>query len=203
MNGLKYIRKAYGMTLAALGKRMGITRQTISQWEQGIYSIPNSRLNELSAIFGIPEQYFLELKDSDVKEVDTLIQTVKAQAEESYLFSEYENLLKAERKTISKIDSYLKGKESDPKSFQELTAFIKCEIKRFEKFLDVVSCSEFQFILDPLLDVFIQQKQIGGDRVELIQSLKSKIIAVLDNAKETAKDKRWYDEHKTEFDEHY
>lgn len=191
------------MTLAALGKRMGITRQTISQWEQGTYSIPNNRLDELSSIFGIPAQYFLELKNSDIKEVDALIQSAKAQAEESFLFSEYENLLKAERKTISKIDSYLKGKESDPKSFQELTAFIKCETKRFEKFLDVASCSEFHFILDPLLDAFIQQKQFGGDRVELIQSLKSRLAVVLDNAEQTAKAKRWYDEHKTEFDEHY
>ena len=62
------------------------------------------------------------------------------------------------------------------------------EIKRFEKYLDVASCSEFQFILDPILDVFIKQQQIGGDRVDLIQSLRKEITAVLNSAEEIIKE---------------
>lgn len=201
MNGLKYIRKAHGMTLAALGKRMGITKQTISQWEQGTYSIPNSRLNELSVSFGLPEHYFLDVKESDIEELDALIKTVKAQAEESYLFSEYENLLKAERQTISKIDRYLKGKDNEQETFQDLTYFMEREIKRFEKLLDVLSNPNFRFLLDPILDVFISQGNAGADRTELIKSLKKEITAVLDDAEQTAKENKWPKEHKEEFDE--
>lgn len=203
MNGLQYIRKSFGMTLSALGKRMGITRQTISQWEQGTYPIPRSRLNELSTIFGIPEKYFLDIKESDTEELSVLIEISKAQVEDSYLFSEYENLLKAERKTISKIDSYLKGKETNPETFQELNEFIKREIMRFEKFLDVVSCSEFQFILDPILDAFIGQKQIGGDRLELIRALKERVPEVLDKAEEYAQATKDYADNREKFDELY
>ncbi len=204
MNGLRYIRKRYGMTLAALGKRMGgITRQTISQWEQGTCAIPNSRLNELSAIFGIPEQYFLEVSESDIKKLDCLIETEKAKAEESYLFSEYENLLKEERQTISKIDRYLKGKDNKQETFQDLTDYMEREIKRFEKFLDILSNQDFRFILDPILDIFINHGTTKVNRIELIQSLREGITTVLDDAEQAAKDKEWNDKHKEEFDELY
>ena len=75
MTGLQYVRENFNMSIATLSKQMGISYQAISQWEKGIRQIPAKRINELSAIFGIPEQYFLELKDSDVKELDTLIQS--------------------------------------------------------------------------------------------------------------------------------
>ena len=141
------------------------------------------------------------MKESDIEELDALIKTVKAQAEESYLFSEYENLLKAERQTISKIDRYLKGKDNEQETFQDLTYFMEREIKRFEKLLDVLSNPNFRFLLDPILDVFISQGNAGADRTELIKSLKKEITAVLDDAEQTAKENKWPKEHKEEFDE--
>ena len=92
MCGLQYIREHFNMSIATLSKQMGISYQAISQWEKGIRQIPAKRLNELAILFGIPEQYFLDVKESDIEELDTLIRTAKAQAEESYLFSEYENI---------------------------------------------------------------------------------------------------------------
>lgn len=202
MSGLQYIRKKYGMTLAALGKRMGgITRQTISQWEQGTCAIPNSRLSELSTVFGIPEKYFLEVEESDIEKLNVLIETEKAKAEELYLFSEYEELLKAERQTISKIDRYLKGKDNEQETFQDLTDFMKREIKRFEKLLDVLSNPDFRFLLDPILDVLISQEKTGANRTELIQSLRKEITAIFDDAEETVKTQKWKESHKGEFDE--
>ncbi|HAP15418.1 MAG TPA: hypothetical protein DCR07_04845 [Lactococcus sp.] len=201
MCGLQYIREHFNMSIATLSKQMGISYQAISQWEKGIRQIPAKRLNELAILFGIPEQYFLDVKESDIEELDTLIRTAKAQAEESYLFSEYENLLKAERQTISKIDRYLKGKDNEQETFEDLTNFMEKEIKRFEKLLDVLSNPDFRFLLDPILDVFISQGNAGANRIELIQSLRKEITAIFDDAEETVKTQKWKEGHKAEFDE--
>ena len=201
MCGLQYIREHFNMSIATLSKQMGISYQAISQWEKGIRQIPAKRLNELAILFGIPEQYFLDVKESDIEELDTLIRTAKAQAEESYLFSEYENLLKAERQTISKIDRYLKGKDNEQETFEDLTNFMEKEIKRFEKLLDVLSNPDFRFLLDPILDVFISQGNAGANRIELIQSLRKEIRAIFDDAEETVKTQKWKEGHKAEFDE--
>ena len=201
MCGLQYIREHFNMSIATLSKQMGISYQAISQWEKGIRQIPAKRLNELAILFGIPEQYFLDVKESDIEELDTLIRTANAQAEESYLFSEYENLLKAERQTISKIDRYLKGKDNEQETFEDLTNFMEKEIKRFEKLLDVLSNPDFRFLLDPILDVFISQGNAGANRIELIQSLRKEITAIFDDAEETVKTQKWKEGHKAEFDE--
>lgn len=201
MCGLQYIREHFNMSIATLSKQIGISYQAISQWEKGIRQIPAKRLNELANLFGIPAQYFLDVKESDIEELNALIRTAKAQAEESYLFSEYENLLKAERQTISKIDRYLKGKDSKQETFEDLTYFMEKEIKRFEKLLDVLSNPNIRFLIDPILDVFINQEKAKSDKVELIQFLRKEIIAVLDDAEQTAKENKWHDEHKEEFDE--
>ena len=189
------------MSIATLSKQIGISYQAISQWEKGIRQIPAKRLNELANLFGIPAQYFLDVKESDIEELNALIRTAKAQAEESYLFSEYENLLKAERQTISKIDRYLKGKDNEQETFEDLTNFMEKEIKRFEKLLDVLSNPDFRFLLDPILDVFISQGNAGANRIELIQSLRKEITAIFDDAEETVKTQKWKEGHKAEFDE--
>lgn len=201
MCGLQYIREHFNMSIATLSKQMGISYQAISQWEKGIRQIPAKRLNKLAILFGIPEQYFLDVKESDIEELDTLIRAAKAQAEESYLFSEYENLLKAERQTISKIDRYLKGKDSEQETFEDLTNFMEKEIKRFEKLLDVLSNPDFRFLLEPILDVFISQEKTESNRTKLIQSLRKGIMIVLDDAEQASTDRKWHDEHKEEFDE--
>jgi len=203
MCGLQYIREQFNMSIAALSKQIGISYQAISQWEKGIRQIPAKRLNELAILFGIPEQYFLDVTESDIEELDALIKTAKTQAEESYLFSEYENLLKAERQTISKIDRYLKGKDNEQETFQDLTDFMEREIKQFEKLLDVLSNPDFRFLLDPILDVFVSCGKTGTNRSELIQFMRKEIVAVLDGAEQVATDKEWHDKHKEDFGQIY
>lgn len=179
----------------------GITRQTISQWEQGTCAIPNSRLSELSTIFGILEKYFLEIEETDIERLNALIEAEKVKAEELYLFSEYEELLKVERQTISKIDRYLKGKDTKQETFQDLTNFMEREIKRFEKVLDVLSNQDLRFLFDPVIDVFIDCGKTGANRTQLVQSLQKGIVAVLEDAEQAAANKEWHDKHEEEFDE--
>lgn len=152
MNGLRYIRKAFGMTLSVLGKRMWITRQTISQWEQGTYAIPDARLKELSQIFGIPEFYFSEIGKEEIAELDALINAQRAETEDQYWFTQYDNAIKEERNVISKIDSHLKGKNRKFDSFQDMMDFIENETMCLDKFVTIASNDDLKSTLYDVLD---------------------------------------------------
>ena len=151
MNGLQYIRKSFGMTLAALGKRMGITRQTISQWEQGTCSIPVNRLKELSAIFEIPENFFGEVSEVEVNELKGIIDNLKSDMEDSYWFSQYESAMSEEQRVLSKIDYHLKGKKRKFDTFQANIDYIEKEAKKFENFVDLAENFAYPSIIQRIL----------------------------------------------------
>ena len=58
MIGLNYIRNLYKKTTVDLAEELGVTNGLISQWEQGKKPIPAKRVEQLSKLFDIPEQYF-------------------------------------------------------------------------------------------------------------------------------------------------
>lgn len=151
MNGLQFIRKSFGMTLAALGKRMGITRQTISQWEQGTCSIPENRLKELSSIFEIPETFFGEISEVEADELKKIIDKLKSEIEDSYWFSQYESAMSEEQRVLSKIDYHLKGKGRKFDTFQATIDFIEKEAKKFEKFVDLAENFAYPSIIQRIL----------------------------------------------------
>lgn len=58
MIGLEYIRKLYDDTTITLAEKLGVTNAVISQWENGKKPIPDKRLDELSALYNVPKDYF-------------------------------------------------------------------------------------------------------------------------------------------------
>lgn len=58
MIGLEYIRKLYDDTTITLAEKLGVTKGLISQWENGKKPIPDKRLDELSALYNVPKDYF-------------------------------------------------------------------------------------------------------------------------------------------------
>lgn len=58
MIGLKYIRTLFNDTGEEVAEKLGVTKVTISKWENGIKPIPQKRITELSRIYGISEKYF-------------------------------------------------------------------------------------------------------------------------------------------------
>lgn len=57
-------RKEAGLTQEELGKKLGVIKQTISSWENGI-SEPNSEmLTKIASIFNVPTDYLLGLSDN-------------------------------------------------------------------------------------------------------------------------------------------
>ena len=67
MNGLKYIRTRCNLSLSDLAESIGVTRQALSSWENERKEIPSLRIKELSNFFGIDEEYFGEISETEKK----------------------------------------------------------------------------------------------------------------------------------------
>lgn len=63
-NRIRQLRKEAGFTQEALGKKLGVIKQTVSSWENGI-SEPNSEmLSNITSIFGVSIGYLYGLSDA-------------------------------------------------------------------------------------------------------------------------------------------
>ncbi len=65
MNGLKFIRTRCNLSLSELADVIGVSRQQISAWENGVKSIAPNRLKQLSEYFGLEEKFFLEITEEE------------------------------------------------------------------------------------------------------------------------------------------
>lgn len=89
MNGLRYIRNKCNLSLSELADKLGVTRQMVSAWENGRKSIPESRLHELSKIFGIEEELLGEISEAQLADIDNRpVFMSKGSGKEEYRFDE-------------------------------------------------------------------------------------------------------------------
>lgn len=58
MIGLEYIRKLNSDTVDSLAEKLHVTKGLISQWENQKSPIPNKRLEELSKLYNVSQEYF-------------------------------------------------------------------------------------------------------------------------------------------------
>lgn len=58
MFGLTYIRNLYNFSMDDLSKKLSVSKQTISKWENKKIPISEERLEQLSEVFKIPKEYF-------------------------------------------------------------------------------------------------------------------------------------------------
>lgn len=65
MNGLKFIRKQCNFSLSGLADYIGVSRQIISAWENGVKEIPRKRKQQLAQFFGIEEGFFGEITEEE------------------------------------------------------------------------------------------------------------------------------------------
>lgn len=73
MSSLNWIRNLYKLSMEDLAKheKMKVSKQLISQWENGKRPISKQKLKILSEIFGIKEEYFTrELTDDDKQQIE-------------------------------------------------------------------------------------------------------------------------------------
>lgn len=76
---LTYIREIFNMSMNDLAVKLGITKQSISKWENGIIEITSERLIQLEKLFGIPANLFIQESISDQDKL--MIQKIKLEKE--------------------------------------------------------------------------------------------------------------------------
>lgn len=52
-NRIRELREAAGLSQAALGAKLGVTSFTVMRWEKEYTAIPDDRLRQLAAEFGV------------------------------------------------------------------------------------------------------------------------------------------------------
>lgn len=65
MNGLNFIRTRCNLSLSELANVLGVSRQQVSAWENGVKPISENRLKQLEEYFGVEHKYFLEISEED------------------------------------------------------------------------------------------------------------------------------------------
>ena len=71
MIGLRYIRTKCDLSLSDLAKKLHVSRQMVSAWENERKDIPENRLQELSEIFGIEKKYLGVITDEMKDEIES------------------------------------------------------------------------------------------------------------------------------------
>lgn len=165
MNGLRYVREKYKMSITDLAEKLGISRQAVSIWEQSKKPIPEKRLEELSTIFSIPKEYFAEISDIQELEIekhmldqeivksehdvemtyedaDGSVQHVTLTEPDSALvaYSQYNDSQISKRKLLNKIDSIISGEPHKAIiSIYEEMEHIDTYVKLYDRFSDIVT----------------------------------------------------------------
>lgn len=67
---LRELRNKSGLTQSELANKLGVTGQTILNWENGIYEPKINQLIELADLFGVTVDYLIERKNNDKKADD-------------------------------------------------------------------------------------------------------------------------------------
>ncbi|MCR5673784.1 MAG: helix-turn-helix transcriptional regulator [Lachnospiraceae bacterium] len=65
MNGLKLIRTRCDYTIMDVAKKLGVSKQAVSAWENGKKEIPEARKRQLAAVFGLDESFFITDRSED------------------------------------------------------------------------------------------------------------------------------------------
>lgn len=59
LEGLKFIRKTFGLTMKELSEELGVSSNTINLWEKGTLDVTEERLNQLADFFGLDNKNIL------------------------------------------------------------------------------------------------------------------------------------------------
>ena len=69
------LRKEKGLTQSDLADKLGVSRQSVSNWEVGSVVPSTKRLKDLSHLYGVPLNYLLDEDSSEEQEVVPLKET--------------------------------------------------------------------------------------------------------------------------------
>lgn len=103
MNRLKELRKAKGLTQEELANEMGVTKLTISRWENEERQIKSDKAKQLADYFGVDLGYLYGYQPINV--IQELI------SENELLRDENRRLTKDLNNTITELEAFIYGRK--------------------------------------------------------------------------------------------
>jgi DNA-binding transcriptional regulator YiaG len=73
----KQLRKESELTLEEIAKALGVSKQIVSAWEQGIKPIPESRCLQLNTVFTHPERYRIYRVEMSLDEYKMFLKLIR------------------------------------------------------------------------------------------------------------------------------
>ena len=117
------------MSLDDVARKLGVSNAAVSTWEHGRKPIPQKRLEQLSSIFDIPEEYFGEISEIQELEINGLILeneilisqeeyddeqgNIHKEANPALVQLSYNDANLAKKKLLKRIESTINGNEID------------------------------------------------------------------------------------------
>lgn len=156
-NNVKLIREIYGATQESVAKIAGVSRSTVSLWENGNTTASNSKLEKLSIFYGIGPEFFYDKELSEEakqvlidnskreKEITESSNNKRDKAEE--ISSILESLTFEEARTRFMFSMKMLLATADEGELEELkTAVFICEkmLKRLKAVVDIREQEENQ-----------------------------------------------------------
>ena len=155
MNGLKYIREKFGLSGAALAKKLTVSQPTVFEWEHGKRKIPVDQQEKLSKMFNVPSEYFGEILESQIDEIDRCLEMSRSDDEIDHEFEENEQALKQLKISLQRIGKILKSKANKFDVFSDYTDhLIRCS-KICNQFADVLEMYGADQMLQRILTAMI------------------------------------------------
>lgn len=124
VNGLKFIRKTFGLTMKELSDEIGVSSNTINLWEKGLLDVTEERLNQLAEFFGLENKNIFSCDfNVDSKRTSKMILAVET-ARLEYKIKQYNSnyIDNFELPNINKIHLL----EDNRELFENLEAGIAC-----------------------------------------------------------------------------
>lgn len=90
---LKYLRNAYQFTQKQLADRLGLTANTVCEWEKGRSEPSITTIKKLAEIFDVTVDYLLGLEDDFGARVAPIAPSVNLSEKEKALLAAFNNLL--------------------------------------------------------------------------------------------------------------
>ena len=186
MSGLEFIRKQLGYSGSAIAKKLSVSQPTVFEWEHGKRPIPQSRLKQLSTLFGIPEEYFGDVTNEQMEEITLIIELNRTREQQEFEDQECENARVSLKSSIKRIGNIAKSKPNKFESYEAYVSKIKSNTEICKAFADALEAYDSSIILKKILDKMVDVRKKSDSYLETIRELKKQFVEILDKAEENA-----------------
>lgn len=170
MNSLRSYREKKGLTQAELAEKMGITRQTVGNWESGAYSPNANEVKELSKILDIDVGELTSTGKENGRSPEAIYRDLVESRTEYRLI--HKTILDGEYIIMSKVELAKQERQFD-KIDQRTQKTIEATEKTLEAKNDLIKLKE---------DIIKERDQTITDSKVLIQSLQSQLDTLLNSS---------------------